>query len=529
VDLQPGDESERVVVERVRVHGRRSPGRGIRVGATVEIEVAGRPRATVTARRVAVPLAVLLVAAAVGPGVVAADAIAQRTTVALDGDDVRATLVYDVPDEVSDLTVRLPGVGRGATVAETRGFDRVDEAEFEWTGRADPRIVLRVPADDRRVFGGDGWAMATRPDVRVSYAYRGTDPGFETSLAVAGEGYAADPLAYLGSHRRSAVTADGERTTLVVATPPDPDVTPAGAFLRLAPGRFDFGVRRDRTTAFVVPERTTGERRQLAGATAATSFWVGPDAVAMDRTTTAFSHEYVHTRLGVVGEGSAAWLTEGSAEYFGRVFALNAGAGEYDRFERSLAAPRYDPDRTPVRLTDRSDWRGTLANYEKGAHVLAALDAEIRDRTDGEHTLADVFAARAGDPFDSHADFRRAVASVTGADLGSWLDRYVAGTDHPPLPDDPATYVYGPTLDPDGDGVGSAAEADGGTHPFVADDPEATATPTPTPTATPTPTPVPTATPTDSPTPTTGFAPGFGVVTATAAVAGLALLARRRA
>jgi len=482
-------------------------------------------------RLAAVALAAVLVASAFAPAPAGgADPIVQRTTAELDGDAVRTTLAYDVPDAVSELTVRLPALDDGATLVSTRGFDRTATTEFEWTGAADPRVVVRIPTDDRTVVTGEGWAMALRPSSSASYSYRGSDPGFETRYDVAGEGYAADPLAYLGSHRTTAVTAGDERTTLVVATPPDPDVAPATAFLRTAPGRFDFGVRRAETTAFVIPARARERRRQLAGATAATSFWVGPDAAAMDDTGTAFSHEYVHTRLGVVGEGSAAWLTEGSAEYFGRAFALNAGAGGYDSFREGLAAPEYDPDRTAVTLSDRSTWEGTLANYRKGAHVLAALDAEIRDRTDGEHTLADVFAARAGDPFESHADFRRTVVSVTGADLGPWLDRYVAGDDLPPLPEAPSAFVYGGDLDPDGDGVGSAAEVRGGSHPFVAG--PQTATPTPTATETPTPTATPTstatATPTTVSTPTVGGAPGFGHVAAGAALVAVALLARRR-
>ncbi len=480
-------------------------------------------------RLVVLALTVVLVASALAPATVSgADPIVQETTAELDGEAVRTTLVYDAPDAVSELTVRVRALGGGATLVGTRGFDRTATTEFEWRGAADPRIVVRIPTDDRAVVTGDGWAVAARPASSVSYSYRGADPGFETRYGVAGEGYAADPLAYLGPHRTTPVTAADERTTLVVATPPDPDVGPAKSFLRVAPGRFDFGVRRDETTAFVIPARERERRRQLAGATSATSFWVGSDAVAMETTGTAFSHEYVHTRLGVVGEGSAAWLTEGSADYFGRTFALNAGAGEYVQFRERLAASRYDPDRTAVTLADRSTWRGTLANYRKGAHVLAALDGEIRDRTDGEHTLTDVFAARAGDPFESHADFRRTVVSVTGADLGPWLDRYAAGDDLPPLPDDPSTFVYGGDLDPDGDGTGSAAEVRGGSHPFVAGAQTPTPTAAPTQTATPTATAAPTQTAT--PTPTTDDAPGFGpVVTAAALVVGLTLvLARRR-
>jgi hypothetical protein len=492
-------------------------------------------------RIVAVCLTVAVVVATLAAGTSAGQTgpIRQETAVARDGGDVLVTVTYHLPDRVQTLTTRFPALNRGVSLVDSRGFRRVNDAEFEWTGEARPRVRFRVPADDRRVVAGEDWAMAVRPDVAVNYSFRGDDPGFRSTYDVAGEGYAADPLAYLGPYQTSSVSASGERTTFVVAdAADDPTVDPARQFLRVAPERFDLGVRRDQTTAFVLPDRASESHRRLAGATAENSFWVGPNGVEMRRTGTAFSHEYVHTRLGVVGEGSATWLTEGSAEYFGYVFALNAGVGDYEEFRRGVVAERYASGDQAVTLADRSTWRGTLADYEKGAHVLAALDAEIRDRTDGEYTLADVFAAAAGEPFDDHLDFVRKVRGVTGERFGPWLDRYVRGDDLPPAPDDPTMFVYGGDLDPDADGETSAAERRAGTNPFVANSatvtPTATFSPTPTPTATSSPTSTPTPTPAaDGSTPTetapsTGLSSGVGVTSAIAALAAFALIARRR-
>ncbi|MFB6157239.1 MAG: hypothetical protein ABEJ34_05295 [Haloferacaceae archaeon] len=454
-----------------------------------------------------------------------------------DGDAVRMTVEYRLPDRVSELTVRLPVAGAAnAEVVGLRGFSRANATTFTWTGVERPRIAVRVGADDDRVIAGEDWAFVVRPDVSVSYSYGGDQPGVTTTFAAAGEGYAAGPVAYLGPYRTASATADGERTVFVVAGSVEPvDLRNAREFLRLAPGRFDLGVRRDSTAAFVIPARDRSETgTRIAGAAVETSFWVEPDALAFRTTDTAFTHEYVHTRLGVLGSGSTRWLTEATAEYFGHAFALNSGAGDYEGFRGDLAADRYAPSRNPVTLSEPATWRGTLANYEKGALVLAALDAEIRERTDGRYALADVFVRRPG-PYPDHAAFRRAVVGTTGvASLGPWLDRYVTTDALPPLPDDPAHFVYGPDLDPDGDGATSGTERRRGTNPFVADATTATARPdgtaTPTSTATPTATPTATAAPDGTGTAAVGAGPGAPGAVAALGVAALAgaLLARTR-
>jgi hypothetical protein len=409
----------------------------------------------------------------------AGDGIRMTTTAGRADGGATVAVTYRLPDSVTALTLTLPIAAADASrVAESRRFRRVNATTFEWTGTGDPRVELSLADDSSRVLAGEGWALVVEPDTTTSYQYRGIEPGFESSYSAAGEGYTAGSIAYLGPYRTASVVADGERTTFVVSDAAAPtDVSGATRFLRLAPGRFDFGIRREATTAFVLPERhDPGSGPRVVGAAVQTSLWVHPAAVRPNTTDVTFVHEYVHTRLGVVGEGSARWLTEATAEYFGRAFALNAGIGDYGTFRRGLDPTRFGTDPESVVLADRDTWAGTPADYGKGAAVLAALDAEIRRRTDGRYTLADVFAERSG-PYASHAAFRRAVVEITGVQsLADWLDRYVTTDASPSLPDDPGRFVYGPDLDPDGDGVTSGRERTRGTHPFVA--PRPTATPT---------------------------------------------------
>jgi hypothetical protein len=444
---------------------------------------------------------------------------------------VTLTFAYDVPSSISGLRVSVPVVGLdGITLADTNGFERTERGFFLWDGEtARPTVSIRMAVTDSITEGvrgveTDDWALVSEPNTRVQVR---TDsrPLQTTSLTVAeGEpGYASSHLAYLGEHERRNVTVADERATFVLGTD-GADPERATEFLRTANEHFDFGVQREGITVFVLPLTGLADE-PIEAATVDTAFWVGASGLRVDETGAVFAHEYVHTRLNAVGRDDATWLTEASAEYYGRLFAFNDGVGTYDSFLEGLRASQHAPDRRAVILTDSETWRGTQAHYDKGAHVLAALDAEIRRRTDGERTLRDVFAGRS-EPFPDYRTFRAAVVEVTGDEsIGPWLDRYATTSDLPPLPEHPRYYVAEPSLDPDGDGMTSGAELDAGRHPFV--EGAATQRLAERVTATPTPEPTPTAATTTA-TGTEGQAPGFGVVAVLAALAALAVGVGRR-
>jgi hypothetical protein len=397
---------------------------------------------------------------------------------------VRLTVTYALPDSVTVFRVRLPGVaGSSVSVADSDGFDRRDETTFEWTRSASTRtptldLRLTVPTDHiaagSRGVERDEWAFATAPQTGVGITYSGPRPQFVSTTTVEGTGYGADRMAFMGSH--DVVEADGgtEAVTFVVGNDTAAaNLSAARAFLDRARGRFDFGVRRERLVVFVLPTEdraADAEGTFVTGEASGDAFWVTADATRVAAPENAFAHEYVHSRLGGVGNGSAAWLTEATAEYYGYLSTLNAGGTSYEAFYGATTAERFAPNRTAVVLADRESWRGTLGDYEKGAHVLAALDAEIRDRTGGERTLYDVFVTTRS--FDDYDAFRAQVIETTGDDaIGPWLDRYVTTDALPPVPDDPTRYVHGPDLDPDGDGLTSREEieTDPATNPFAAD------------------------------------------------------------
>jgi hypothetical protein len=378
---------------------------------------------------------------------------------------------YAIPPSVSGLRVGIGVVALdGVTVASTEGFERIRGGLFQWDGETEtPRIGLEMSVGDRRVRGAtrDGWALVFEPRTRIrtrSVASPVRTDSFE--VAAGTEGHASGSIAYLGPHERRNATVADERVTFVIAAE-GADPARAIEFLRTANERFDFGVERDSLTVFVLPTIGSADRQEQ-GTTIDTGIVITERGLRFDESGAVLPHEYVHTRFGTLGRGSAAWLTEAHAEYYGRLFALNDGVGSYESFREGLRASEYGEDGRAVTLSEPGTWEGTTAHYAKGAHVLAALDALIRERTNGTRTLRDVFEGRT-DPFPGYQTFKLAVVDVADDPaVGKWLDRYVTTDALPPLPAQPRYYVADPTLDPDGDGLSSGRELERGRHPFVA-------------------------------------------------------------
>ncbi len=188
------------------------------------------------------------------------------------------------------------------------------------------------------------------------------------------------------------------------------------------------------------------------------------------------AHEFFHLwnvkRLRPVGLGPfdytreqytrSLWFAEGLSTYYSYVFLRRSGVWTREQFLERLADEirtfEYEPgrrlmsaesssfhawffDRSP-QMQETNFANTTVSYYNQGAVLGALLDLEIRARSGGQKSLDDVlvamyqkfYAAPAtsyfgpGRGYEEH-DILETVNAVAGADLTSFFDRYIRGTE----------------------------------------------------------------------------------------------------
>lgn len=401
--------------------------------------------------------------------------------------EVRLTYRYRLPDSIVSFETNIGSLQRERVpVVATDGFSETDSGAYEWdtdTDRPSVTVALSVSDDRMNDVGVErsSYAFAFFADTRTGWRYRtsgGDGPTFQVRGSVEGAGIAVDSMGYAGPAEVSTgTTVQGTDVAVVIADAANAsaDHEQLAAAARILVEDFRLGRQYDETGVFVLPDDATPG--SVTGQNLGDSYWVQGSSARLDTVETTLTHEFAHTRIGQFDGRTSRWLTEAAAEYYGYVLALNRGSGDFAElrslFERY--SDRYAPGESPAVLTDPSSWRGTVANYRKGALVLAALDARIRETTDGEYQLRDVFAVRFRDSnnytrLSTYDEFRRAVVEVTGqSQLGPWLDQYATTDAVPPAPDNPYNFVTDWGADPDRDTLPSRRERAAGTNPFDPD------------------------------------------------------------
>jgi hypothetical protein len=328
-------------------------------------------------------------------------------------------------------------VGGGATVTETDGFEWTDDGDrlVPTAGRTSGTVVLDVTAPGRSGNGtyvaGDGWALTRVPFVAAQWSPRGTD-GMRSvrplgdefgALADGTDGTFRDRYALVGE--QTSATYDLRDQQVRVVRPAGTELAAGGervaATLRGASARLQVGDRDDSLTIFAptVPARQGGESFP-----ARDEAWVRADS-RVNSPNNVWLHEYVHTRQDFRLDEDMVWFREASAEYYAARLTREQG-----RIGARAMHAHLDGDPVDATLTRPATWDSGREPYTKGARVLALLDRNIRQSTDGERSLQDVFRRmNEHDGPVTYAEFKTMVAAVAGHSMDGWLDRYVAG-DH---------------------------------------------------------------------------------------------------
>ncbi|HLT91577.1 MAG TPA: hypothetical protein VKZ85_11575 [Woeseiaceae bacterium] len=137
-------------------------------------------------------------------------------------------------------------------------------------------------------------------------------------------------------------------------------------------------------------------------------------------------HEVMHVGLGVGSEDGADWIVEGLAEYYGLEALRRSGTISEQRYARALeglAEWGREVDTLCARVSSGS-------RTARAVTVFARLNAEIRQRTDGRHSLDDVLERIAERGRNVSVDALRDIATdVAGEPLDALGPRHLPGCD----------------------------------------------------------------------------------------------------
>ena len=165
------------------------------------------------------------------------------------------------------------------------------------------------------------------------------------------------------------------------------------------------------------PDRLTvvsaGEPMWRGALSAPRSLFIHADRpLISENGTSTLLHEVVHVGLGLSAEDDGAdWIVEGLAEYYELEMLRRSDTISERRYERA----RADLAKWGRRTSDLCAGSSTGGRTARAVTILARVDAEIRNRTDGRSSLDDILDDLADmDDKITVARFREIVAKVAG-------------------------------------------------------------------------------------------------------------------
>lgn len=362
--------------------------------------------------------------------------IAQTATYSLvPGTDDEVALVreFEIDDSVDELRV---GVWSSERVVSADGFEETDTRVWTWTGETDtPSLTMRRELVRAAESDGDGWAIAAQAE--LSWSAAGSQvPTFGTHYRTEGAGAVGNHLVVVGEHEEYVRDVAGDDLRVVVPDGVSPAASPAEAADALAAfGRSRYPGHVDRDALLAVAGRdATGYEGAYQGNDVVVRADQGLGAGS------AWFHEFGHTRQRFNETSDLAWLLEGHAEYLAHLGPARQDRLGYDGFRDGL---RRGLDHGGVVLADESTWSGGVADYERGALVVHAVDAAIHRETGGERSVADALerlnAIDSGPVWEQepvgHDEFVEAVRAVGGDEPARLADRLATTTEQPAVVD----------------------------------------------------------------------------------------------
>jgi len=334
----------------------------------------------------------------------------------LSGSAVSVVLAVLFAGVVVSVVVLEPGVivggdDPGPSVESVSGETTVTISYTDATEAAQTATVSGV--DPTRTSAADDWAIVDRSSLPPALQSVSDDPG----NGVIGFG----EWALVGATKTATVPIDG--TTLTVVVPAGRDVDPDRkvGFIEAFAGPYSLSSDTDSVVLVSVPDTFPNRGLMYAddrGYVTTESFWDG-DAHSV------WIHEYIHARQDFRTADSMTWFREASARYLSQRFMQEQYEGVTTSDVHAALAGRSED--TAVTLANRTTWDGTNGHYYVGARLLAAVDAEIRAASEGDHTLVDVFRAmNAEDDPVTIELFVELVEQRTGSDQ-PWIRDAVEG------------------------------------------------------------------------------------------------------
>ncbi len=382
---------------------------------------------------------------------------------------ITAVAEYQIPSNVPRVDLGNPDPDR-INIQNIQNLQKTEEG-YVWEGGEAPQITYTIDLSTD-TLGGDesgidvgSWAIVDTVSPSIGWRYYDESPEYNEEYSVAGEGIAGDGYVYLGHYTTESAMVNGTNATVVKTAGMSirPDSDELFDTFRYMEETLWNSRNDDQKLIIAVSEYTdmTNAGRETGG-----DFYVQSN-LPLNHPDTTWAHEYVHVTQQTRMSPEMSWFVEGSAEYFTATTMLNRGMATAEEFEEQITTT--DERIKHANLTDRSTWNSSYVEYDKGAHVLAFLNEQIRENTNGEASMRDVYRdVQQHDGTVNYSDFKRILIDVGGPEMGPVADRYINAIGFPDHEFESEQHLYS-GYDADDDGLRNGYERQHGLNPLRQD------------------------------------------------------------